>query len=101
MNSNQNNEVKQPLVQVMGQPMMDPNSMYKVFTNVTSDNKYIYSVFHTIMIFIALYLSFRCKGIGKYSPLEILAAFCCPYFYIMYILAYYGTCNILPGESDK
>lgn len=53
--------------------------------------RYIYSVFHTIMAFIAIYLSFRCnKG---FNLMSFLAAFCCPYFYIIYTLATRGTCD--------
>jgi hypothetical protein len=44
----------------------------------------IYSVFHTIMFFIAIFLSFRCnKG---FSVGSFLVACVCPPIYIFYIL---------------
>ena len=70
-----------------------------VSSNMTCDSKYIYSIFHTLMVFIALYLTFRCKDFGSLAnnPIahlgEILSALTCPYLYIMYILINYGTCD--------
>jgi hypothetical protein len=71
-----------------------------IFDNYVSvDRCCIYSIFHTLMIFFALYLTFRCKNFG--SPnifFEVLFAIFCPYFYIMWILVNHGTCDIIPGE---
>ena len=59
--------------------------------------RYIYSVFHLIMSLVAIYLSFKCnKGFDMGS---FVVAFCCPYIYIIYILATQGTCGILEGEK--
>jgi hypothetical protein len=66
---------------------------------MSSDRGYMYSVFHTLMVFFALYLTFRCKRYGNTQLfLEIVAAIVCPYFYIMWILVNHGTCDIIPGE---
>ncbi len=58
----------------------------------------IYTVFHSIMSFIAIYLSYRCnKGFDLNS---FLVACCCPYLYIIYTLATKGSCGIIsPNEG--
>ena len=59
----------------------------------TGPGRYIYSIFHSIMSFVALYLSFKCnKGFHFGS---FLMACCCPYIYIIYVLATQGTCGAL------
>ena len=55
--------------------------------------RYIYSVFHSIMALVAIYLSFRCNKGFAIGP--FLIACCCPYIYIIYTLATQGTCGIL------
>lgn len=53
----------------------------------------IYTVFHTILSILAIYLSFRCnKG---FDLLSFLIACCCPYLYIIYTIATKGTCGII------
>ena len=52
-----------------------------------------YSVFHTLMSFVAIYLSFRCNKGFSLGP--FLVALCFPYIYIVYTLATKGTCGIL------
>ena len=62
-----------------------------VVYQTSGTGRYIYSIFHVIMSLAALYLSFKCnKGfdIGSF-----IVAFCCPYIYIIYILATKGTCS--------
>lgn len=55
--------------------------------------RYIYSVFHSIMFLIAVYLSFRCnKG---FSLKGFILALISPYLYIVYTLATQGTCGLL------
>ncbi|XWV24528.1 hypothetical protein QJ856_gp1263 [Tupanvirus deep ocean] len=45
----------------------------------------VYSLVHFVAFLFALYLSFKCnKG---FHFLSFLAAFCCPWIYIIYILA--------------
>lgn len=68
-----------------------------VVYQTSGTGRYIYSVFHLIMSLVAIYLSFKCnKGFDVGS---FLVAFCCPYIYIIYILATKGTCGILEGEN--
>lgn len=55
--------------------------------------RYIYSVFHTILTLIAIYLSFRCNNGFNLGP--FLVAILCPYVYIIYTLSTKGTCGIL------
>jgi len=52
--------------------------------------KYIYSVFHTTMSIVAIFLSYRCNGCFEWIP--FLVALCCPYAYIIYIIAFKGMC---------
>ena len=54
--------------------------------------RYIYSVFHSIMALLAIYLSFRCNNGFSLGPFFI--ALLCPYIYIIYIVATKGTCGI-------
>lgn len=57
------------------------------------NGRYIYGVFHTVLVFIAIYLTFKCnKGFEIWS---FLAALFFPHFYIIYILATQGTCGII------
>lgn len=55
--------------------------------------RYIYSVFHTLMSLAAIYLAYRCNKGFELGP--FLVACCCPYLYIIYVLATKGTCGIL------
>jgi hypothetical protein len=55
-----------------------------------SNGKYIYSVFHTTMSLVAIFLSYRCNGCFEWIP--FLVALCCPYAYIIYIIAFKGAC---------
>lgn len=57
----------------------------------------IYTVFHSIMSFIAIYLSYRCnRGFDLNS---FLVACCCPYLYIIYTLATKGSCGIISSNE--
>ena len=55
-----------------------------------SKGKYVYSVFHTVMSIIAIFLSYRCNGCFQWIP--FLAALCCPYVYIIYIIIFKSQC---------
>jgi hypothetical protein len=69
-----------------------------VCPNPPSSGRYIYSVFHSIMALVAIYLSFRCnKGFNIGS---FMLACCCPYIYIIYVLATQGTCGIIQNEPS-
>jgi len=68
------------------------NSDKIVINNTESGiGRYIYSTFHSIMSLVAFYLSFKCNKGFAFGP--FLVACCCPYFYIIYILATRGTCS--------
>ena len=54
--------------------------------------KYIYMIFHIIMAFVAIYLSWKCNN-GNFDILSFLIALFFPYIYIIYILATRGTCD--------
>jgi hypothetical protein len=55
------------------------------------NSKYIYSIFHTIMSIVAIYLSIRCNEKINYA--SIFFAFIFPYPYIIYNIIYYkGLC---------
>lgn len=74
-------------------PPLDSSSVQPSKPN---NGRYIYSVFHTIMSFVAIYLSFKCnKG---FNLLSFLLACCCPYIYIIYTLATKGICNNIDKE---
>jgi len=73
------------------------NPDVRMITVETGPGRYIYSVFHTIMSLVAIYLSFRCNKGFEIGP--FLVACCCPYIYVIYILATRGTCGIIEGES--
>ncbi len=63
---------------------------------IIRDNYYIYSIFHTLLAIMAIYLAYRCnRGFDLGS---FLAACCFPYLYIIYIFATRGTCGILSNE---
>lgn len=69
----------------------------KIIYQTSGTGRYIYSIFHTTMSLIAIYLSFKCnKGFDLGS---FMLACCCPYIYIIYILATKGTCGILEKEN--
>lgn len=79
---------------------LDKESEKSVVVYQTSGSgRYIYSVFHLIMSLVAIYLSFKCnKGFDISS---FIVAFCCPYMYIIYVLATKGTCGLLEGEKSN
>ena len=49
----------------------------------------VYFVFHFVAFIFAIYLSFKCNG--EFKITSFLAAFCCPWIYIIYILATRGN----------
>ena len=65
--------------------------------NNATTGRYIYSVFHSIMAIIAIYLSFRCNN--GFSLGSFLIACTCPYIYIIYTVATKGTCGILENKK--
>lgn len=65
-----------------------------LITYKDATGKYIYMIFHIIMAFVAVFLSWKCNG-GKFDLLTFLIALFFPYVYIIYILATRGTCDRL------
>lgn len=55
-----------------------------------SKTKYVYSVFHTVMSIIAIFLSYRCNGCFQWIP--FLMALFFPYLYIIYIIIFKNQC---------
>ena len=69
-----------------------------IVNNKCNTDQALYSIFHTLMAFVAVYLSFRCnKG---FSIGSFMLACCCPYIYIIYVLATQGTCGIIQNEPS-
>ena len=60
------------------------NITEKEVYEICSPQRAIYSVFHTIMFFIAIFLSFRCNR--GFNVGSFLVACLCPPLYILYIL---------------
>lgn len=64
--------------------------MEKFTTNSTNSvSSTVMSIFHILMVCFACYLSFKCNG--RFDLVAFLIAFCCPYCYILFALAY--GCN--------
>jgi hypothetical protein len=60
----------------------------------------MYSVFHTIIMVFALYLSFKCNN--GFNPVDFLLACCCPVLYIIYRAATSQFCtNPMPNSLPK
>ena len=71
----------------------------QLITLPTGQGRYIFSVFHSLMTLIAVYLSFRCNS--KFNIASFLGALFFPYIYLIYILATKGTCGMIPGEPSR
>jgi hypothetical protein len=63
-----------------------------IVNNKCNTDQALYSIFHTLMAFVAVYLSFRCNN-NKFNSASFIFALLCPYIYIIYILATQGTCS--------
>ena len=81
----------------------DNNTMISInkstFEQYCSTPRAIYSVFHTIMFLIAIFLSFRCNR--GFSLGSFLVACFCPPIYIFYILITEydkGICDLIPAR---
>ena len=65
-----------------------------------STNQAIYSIFHSIMFLIALFLSMRCNN--GFNLGSFLVACICPYIYIIFILLTEydkGICGLIPSNK--
>ena len=56
----------------------------------------MFQVVHLVLGLVALFMSFKCNN--GFSFGHFLAACCCPYLYLPYILATKGTCGIKIGK---
>jgi len=74
-------------------PTIPPTTPPTTIICKSNSGKIMYLIFHMIMTFIALYLSWKCNG-GKFDLLGFLLALIVPYFYIIYILGFRGTCAL-------
>jgi hypothetical protein len=74
-----------------------PIGVVNCISTYPTQTNYFYYIFHVIMSFIALYLSFRCNR--GFDVGSFLAASLFPYIYIIYILSTRGTCGIIAGEK--
>lgn len=69
------------------------NNINVVVNNSTNES--IYTVFHILMIFIAMYLYFKCRKGGDHAYSTLVFALACPQIYIIYILATEGgVCSV-------
>ena len=59
----------------------------------------IYSIFHSLMAIVAIYMSYRCNN--GFHLGSFLIACTCPYIYVIYMVATRGTCGILENESGS
>lgn len=67
--------------------MSSANSSNNQSVGTTVVNSIVSLIYLAIMIF-AFYLAFKCNG--GFEILSFLAAFCCPFIYIPYVLATRG-----------
>lgn len=65
--------------------------------NQTSNSMVIYSITHTIILFFAVYLSFRCNP--EFNLLSLIFALCCPQCYILFALASKGGCGLFDNKQ--
>jgi len=56
----------------------------------------LYIITHSILLFFAIYLSWRCNS-GVFDPLNFLFAIFCPHLYIIWALATRGGCGVFEG----
>ena len=63
----------------------------------TSNSMVIYSITHTIILFFAVYLSFRCNP--EFNLLSLIFALCCPQCYILFALASKGGCGLFDNKQ--
>ena len=92
-NNKNNTSIKNPIRKPFNLNAFLQKSMSKCPPcDQAATGRYIYSVFHSIMALVAIYLSFRCNKGFSLGPFFI--ALLCPYIYIIYIVATKGTCGI-------
>lgn len=84
------NQTNPPIMNADDEDIIDNTNILVNCKDTTG--KYIYMIFHIIMAFVAVFLSWKCNG-GRFDLLSFLIAIFFPYIYIIYILATRGTCD--------
>lgn len=75
-------------------PINVPVSNQSLMKQCKDYSTYItYGIFHAILTFIAVYLSWKCND-GKLDLLAFVIALFFPYIYIIFIFATRGTCDM-------
>lgn len=92
------NLVVKPMDNTNNQTVQTVEPVQMTETKTSGVGRYIYSVFHLIMSLVAIYLSFKCNN--GFSFGSFFVAFCCPYIYIIYVLATQGTCGVLESKNN-
>ena len=97
MSNGNNSNIKSQMMTPAKHKYDDDDEYSQDNTNILinyKDNtgKYIYMIFHIIMAFVAIFLSWKCNN-GKFDLLSFIIAILFPYVYIIYILATRGTCD--------
>ena len=75
---------------------MDISKKYnqsKLYMFEMTTGKYMYMIFHMVMSFVAVYLSYMCNK--EFNMLSFAGAIFFPYLYIIYTLSTKGTCGII------
>lgn len=75
----------------------EKQKQFLFFNYESNGGRYIYLIFHLIMMFVAVYLTWRCND--KFSIVRLLGAIFFPYVYIIYVLSTQGTCGIIETKS--
>ncbi len=85
-------EMNPPNTYVDDREIIDSTNVLVNCKDSDSTGRYIYMIFHIIMAFVAIFLSWKCNG-GRFDLLSFLIALFFPYIYIIFILATRGTCD--------
>ena len=71
----------------------DDDEEYNSTKKKSSSYLSLWSITHLILLFFAVYLSWRCNN-SQLNILHLIFAFCCPHLYIIWALATRGGCGI-------
>ena len=94
-------QATQQAMQVPSQPNTSHTLLDTISTQVYQQQqcqpsgvgRQIYSIFHSLMAIVAIYMSYRCNN--GFNLGSFLIACSCPYIYVIYMVATRGTCGIL------
>ena len=91
---------QQPTMQPTMQPVntvVFQESYQQQHCQQSGAGRQLYSIFHSLMAIVAIYMSYRCNN--GFHLGSFLIACSCPYIYVIYMVATRGTCGILEPES--